>query len=140
MTLTISLSLLLLISVAHILLSILYYLSPTFLPYHAQAMEKDWESIGKPVQILFLVSLRLIAAGALMSGLAGAILAIVVFSQGYTPFIWLAILSTFIFQATLNFAVYKVYTQTQGEPSIKLVTGISSLFLAAIVLLVVYLV
>lgn len=123
------------VGINHMVFGIAYVTAGKFMPYHAQALEIGWYSLDENYKTLFLALMKLAGAGGLVAGLVNLALVRHLYHHVESGFIWLLIITSFIFQSVTNYAVYSVYTSTQGEPPLMMVSIGSAVFLIATVLL-----
>ncbi len=99
-----------------LLLGCLYLLLDEFMPYHAEALQRDWGALEPNVQGLILGFLRGLGGGAFVSGFA--ILFMVTNSLRKTPkpFIVLLPFTAIGYSALLCYATFTVYVKTPGHP------------------------
>ena len=63
------------------LFGLIYTFSGEFLPFHSDAIQKPWESLSQPTQVLYLGMMRTEGAGFLSSALAIGILLFIPFKK-----------------------------------------------------------
>ena len=102
------------------LLGCLYLSLDEFMPYHAEALEKDWGAMDPNSQGLILGLLKGFGSGACISGFA--ILFMIASSLRNTPrpFIALLPLTAIGYSALLCYATFTVYVKTPGDPPLLL--------------------
>jgi branched-subunit amino acid ABC-type transport system permease component len=122
--------------ISHIIFGIVYVTASEFMPYHAQALNVDWNSLGENYKILFLALIRLAGVGGLVAGLVNLTLISYLYHRVESRLIWLLLASSLIFQSMTNYVVYSVYMNTPGDPPLLMVSiGSATFFIATILLL-----
>ncbi|MCC2615010.1 hypothetical protein LJ739_01985 [Aestuariibacter halophilus] len=119
----------------HILFGIVYVTASEFMPYHAQALNVDWNRLGENYKTLFLALIRLAGVGGLVVGLVNLTLVSYLYHRVESRLVWLLIGSSLIFQSMMNYVVYSVYVSTLGEPPLLFVSIGSVTFIIATLLL-----
>ena len=106
------------------LLGCLYLSLDEFMPYHAEALQKDWGALDPNSQGLILGLLKGFGSGACISGFA--ILFMVVSSLRKTPrpFIVLLPLTAVGYSALLCYATFMVYVRTPGNPPLLIIVAL----------------
>jgi hypothetical protein len=123
------------VGISHLIFGIVYVTANEFMPYHAQALKIDWNSLDENYQTLFLALIRLAGAGGLVAGFINLALVKYLYHCVECRLIWLLIVSSLIFQFVTNYVVYYVYTNTPGEPPLLMVSTCSVIFIIATILL-----
>jgi hypothetical protein len=123
--------------ISHIIFGFVYVTADEFMPYHAQALKVDWNSLDVNYKTLFLALIRLAGAGGVVAGLANLTLVTYLFHRAQSKIIWLLPVSALIFQSVTNYVVYTVYTNTPGEPPLLMVSIGTVVLIIATVLLIV---
>ena len=121
--------------ISHIIFGIVYVTASEFMPYHAQALNVDWNSLDDNYKTLFISLIRLAGVGGLVAGLVNLTLVSYLYHHVESRLIWLLIASSLIFQSVMHNAVYSVYTNTPGEPPLLIVSIGSVTFIIATILL-----
>ena len=121
--------------ISHIIFGIVYVTASEFMPYHAQALNIDWNELGENYKTLFLTLIRLAGVGGLVAGLVNLTLISYLYHRVESRLIWLLIASGLIFQSMLNYAVYCMYVNTPGDPPLLMVSIGSLTFIIATILL-----
>ena len=93
------------VGVSHIIFGIVYVTASEFMPYHAQALNVDWNMLGENYKTLFLALIRLAGAGGLVAGLVNLTLVSYLYHRVESRLIWLLIASSLIFQSMTNYVV-----------------------------------
>ncbi len=114
---------------------IVYVTASEFMPYHAQALNVDWNRLDENYKTLFIALIRLSGVGGLVTGLVNLTLVSYLYHHVESRLIWLLIASSLIFQSMTNYVVYSVYTNTPGEPPLLMVSIGSVTFIIATILL-----
>lgn len=120
---------------SHIIFGIVYVTASELMPYHAQALNVDWNRLGENYKILFLAFIRLAGAGGLVAGLVNLTLVSYLYYRVESGMVWLLIASSFIFQSVTNYVVYSVYINTPGDPPLLMVSIGSVTFIIATIML-----
>jgi hypothetical protein len=121
--------------ISHIIFGIAYVTASEFMPYHAQALNVDWNTLGEDYKILFLALIRLAGVGGLVAGIVNLTLVSYLYHRVESRLIWLLIASSLIFQSMTNYVVCSVYVNTAGDPPLLIVSIGSVTFLIATILL-----
>ncbi len=113
-----------LVGLSLFLLGCLYLSLDEFMPYHAEALQKDWGALAPNDQGLILGLLRGLGGGAFVSGFA--ILFMITSSLRKTPkpFILLLPFTAICFSALLCYATFTVYVRTPGHPPLLLTVAL----------------
>jgi hypothetical protein len=119
------------VGVSHLIFGIVYVTANEFMPYHAQALNVDWNSLNENYKILFLSLIRLAGAGGLVAGLVNLTLVNYLYHRVESRLIWLLIVSSLIFQFVTNYVVYYVSRNTPGDPPLLMVSTGSVIFIIA---------
>ena len=106
------------------LLGCLYLSLDEFMPYHAEALQKDWGALDTNTQGLILGLLKGFGSGACVTGFA--ILFMIASSLRKTPrpFILLLPLTTIGYSALLCYATFTVYVRTPANPPLLLTVAL----------------
>jgi len=121
--------------ISHIIFGIMYVTASEFMPYHAQALNVDWNGLGEHYKTLFLALIRLAGVGGLVAGIVNLALISHLYHHAESRLIWLLIVSSLIFQSMMNYVVYCVYVNTPGDPPLLMVSIGSVTFIIATILL-----
>lgn len=121
--------------ISHIIFGIVYVTASEFMPYHAQALNVDWNRLGENYKTLFLALIRLAGVGGLVAGIVNLTLISCLYHRVESRLIWLLIASSLIFQSMMNYVVYSVYINTPGDPPLLMVSIVSVTFIIATILL-----
>jgi hypothetical protein len=122
--------------ISHIVFGIVYVTASEFMPYHAQALNVDWNQLGENYKTLFLALIRLAGVGGLVAGIVNLTLVGYLYHRVESGLIWLLIASSLIFQSMMNYVVYTVYNNTAGDPPLLIVSfGSVTILIATILLL-----
>jgi hypothetical protein len=119
------------------LLGCLYLSLDEFMPYHAEALQKDWGALDQNSQGLILGLMKGLGSGACISGLA--ILFMIASSLRKTPrpFIVLLPLTAVGYSALLCYATFTVYVRTPGNPPLlQMVALVAAGVLASLALMI----
>jgi len=123
------------VGISHLIFGMVYVTANEFMPYHAQALKVDWNSLDENYKTLFLALIRLAGAGGLVAGLVNLTLVSCLYHRVESRLIWLLIASSLIYQAMMNYVVYSVYINTPGDPPLLMVSIGSVTFIIATILL-----
>ena len=123
------------VGISHIIFGIVYVTASEFMPYHAQALNVDWNELGENYKTLFLALIRLAGVGGLVAGLVNLTLISYLYNHVESRLIWLLIASSLMFQSMMNYVVYSVYINTPGDPPLLMVSIGSVTFIIATLLL-----
>lgn len=64
------------------ILGLVYLFRSEFLPYHAEAVAREWEDVEQPFQVLILALMRVVGGAWVATALAAVVLLFVPFRQG----------------------------------------------------------
>lgn len=124
------------VGVSHIIFGIVYVTASEFMPYHAQALNIDWNELGENYKTLFLALIKLAGVGGLVAGIVNLTLISYLYHRVESRLIWLLIAPSLIFQSMTNYVVYSVYINTPGDPPLLMVSiGSVTLIIATVLLL-----
>ena len=123
------------VGISHLIVGIVYVTANELMPYHAQALNVDCNSIDENYKTLFLALIRLAGAGGLVAGLVNLTLVNYLYHRVESRLIWLLIVSSFIFHFVTNYLVYYVVTNTPGDPPLLMVSTGSVIFIIATIFL-----
>jgi len=124
------------VGVSHIIFGIVYVTASEFMPYHAQALNIEWNELGENYKTLFLALIKLAGVGGLVAGIVNLTLISYLYHRVESRLIWLLIASSLIFQSMTNYVVYSVYINTPGDPPLLMVSiGSVTLIIATVLLL-----
>ena len=90
------------------------------MPYHGQALQIEWSELPANYQGFMIGLLRALGAGAAVSGLAIAWMAIAAWRDGVRPYRALLPLISIGYSSLLCWATWTVATRTPGEPPLLL--------------------
>jgi len=123
------------VGINHLIFGIVYVTADEFMPYHAQALNVDWNSLDENFKFLLLALIRLAGAGGLVAGLVNLTLVSYLYHHVESRLIWLLIASSLIFQFMTNYVVYSVYVNTAGDPPLPIISiGSVTLLIATLLL------
>ena len=106
------------------LLGCLYLSLDEFMPYHAEAIQKDWGALDPNSQGLILGLLKGFGGGACISGFAILFMIASSLRKSPKPFILLLPLTTIGYSALLCYATFTVYVKTPGTPPLLLTVAL----------------
>lgn len=98
----------------------LYLSLDEFMPYHAEALQQDWNSLSTNYQGLLLGLIKGLGGGAFVSGLAVLIMVVASLRKSPTPFLLLLPVTAIGYSALLCYATLTVYLGTPGNPPLLL--------------------
>lgn len=98
----------------------LYLSLDEFMPYHAEALQQDWNSLSTNYQGLLLGLIKGLGGGAFVSGLAVLIMVVASLRKSPTPFLLLLPVTAIGYSALLCYATLTVYLGTPGDPPLLL--------------------
>ena len=131
-----SISLFGIVGLSLFLLGCLYLLLNEFMPYHAEALQKDWGALEPNTQGLILGFLRGLGGGAFVSGFAILLMAASSLRKTPKPFIVLLPFTAIGYSALLCYATFTVYVRTPGHPPLLLTFALVAASVAASIALV----
>ena len=108
------------VGVSLLLTGCLYLSLDEFMPYHAEALQKDWKSLGTNYQGLILGLVRGLGSGAFVSGLAILIMVGNSLRKSPAPFLLLLPVTATSYSALLTYATLTVAMSTSGDPPLLL--------------------
>jgi hypothetical protein len=123
------------VGISHLIFGIVYVTANEFMPYHAQALNVNWNSLEDNYKTLFLALIRLAGAGGLVAGLVNLTLVTYLYHRVEYRFVWLLIVTNLIVQFMTNYVVYYVFKNTLGDPPLLTVSTGSLIFIIATTLL-----
>jgi hypothetical protein len=123
------------VGISHLIFGTVYVTANEFMPYHAQALNVDWNGLDENYKTLFLALIRLAGAGGLVAGLVNLTLVSCLYHRVESRLMWLLIASSLIYQSMTNYVVYSVYINTPGDPPFLIVSIGSVTFIIATILL-----
>ena len=123
------------VGISHLIVGIVYVTANEFMPYHAQALNVNWNSLDENYKTLFLALIRLAGAGGLVAGLVNLTLVNYLYHSVESRLVWLLIVSSLIFQFVTNYVVYYVSRNTPGDPPLLMVSTGSVIFIIATIFL-----
>lgn len=98
----------------------LYLSLDEFMPYHAEALQKEWHALEPNEQGLFLGLLKGLGSGAFISGLGILFMVGISLRKSPRPFIVLLPFTAIGYTALLCFATLTVSLRTPGNPPLLL--------------------
>ncbi len=101
-------------------LGVLYLTLDQFMPYHADALRTDWPELPANYQGFVIGLLRALGAGASVSGLAIAWMAVAAWRESVKPYRELLPIISIGYSGLLCWATWTVATRTPGEPPLLL--------------------
>ena len=106
------------------LLGCLYLSLDEFMPYHAEALQKEWGALDANSQGLILGLLKGFGSGACISGFAILFMIASSILKSPRPFIVLLPLTAVGYSGLLCYATYTVYVRTPGNPPLVLTAAL----------------
>lgn len=103
-----------------LLLGCMYLSLSEFMPYHAEALQLEWQSLDRNLQGLILGFLKGLGSGAFVVGAAILWMAGKSLRESPRPFLVLMPFVAISYSVLLCFATYTVYTSTPGKPPLLL--------------------
>lgn len=91
-----------------------------FMPYHAEALQEDWNSLNANYHGLILGLIKGLGSGAFISGLAVLIMVGTSLRKSPTPFLLLLPVTAIGYSALLCYATLTVTLSTPGHPPLLL--------------------
>jgi len=108
-------------AVISLLFGIVYLIKPSFLGYHKEAVQRNWEELDQRMQTLILALMRAVSGGALAYGFLVIVLQYQ-FSGSLQNWIPITILvSGGIITSSSLYAMFLVKVKTMGKPPIAVV-------------------
>jgi hypothetical protein len=95
-----------------------------FMPYHAEALQKEWGALDANSQGLLLGLLKGFGSGACVSGFAILFMIASSIRSSPRPFIVLMPLTAVGYTALLCYATYTVHVRTPGNPPLLLAVAL----------------
>ena len=115
-----SIALFALVGLSLFLLGCVYLSLSQFMPYHAEALQLEWDSLDANLQGLILGFLKGLGSGAFVVGIAVLWMAGKSFRETPRPFFVLMPFVAISYSSLLCFATFTVYTNTPGNPPLLL--------------------
>ena len=115
-----SIALFALVGLSLFLVGCVYLSLSQFMPYHAEALQLEWDSLGSNFQGLILGFLKGLGSGAFVAGTAVLWMAGKSLRESPQPFVVLMPFVAISYSSLLCFATYTVYTNTPGNPPLLL--------------------
>ena len=115
-----SIALFALVGLSLFLVGSVYLSLSQFMPYHAEALQLEWDSLDSNFQGLILGLLKGLGSGAFVAGTAVLWMAGKSLREGPQPFVVLLPFVAISYSSLLCFATYTVYTNTPGNPPLLL--------------------
>ena len=119
------------------LLGILYLTLNQFMPYHAQALQAEWAELPANYRGFIIGALRALGAGAAVSGLTIAWMAVAAWRDTVKPYRKLLPMISIGYSGLLCWATWTVATRTPGEPPLLLnAIAVFSAIVASVLLVI----
>ena len=115
-----SIALFALVGLSLFLVGCVYLSLSQFMPYHAEALQLEWDSLDSNFQGLILGFLKGLGSGAFVAGTAVLWMAGKSLRESPQPFVVLMPFVAISYSSLLCFATYTVYTNTPGNPPLLL--------------------
>ena len=111
-----------------------YLLRDGFMPYHAEAIETDWEALGPNFQVLILGLIKGLGSGAFVVGLMILIMVAVSLREIPRAVTLLLPVAAIGYSSLLCYATYTVYSSTPASPPLGLTVAlvVASMFASLI--------
>ena len=106
------------------LMGCLYLSLDEFMPYHAEALQKEWGALDANSQGLILGLLKGFGSGACICGFAILFMIASSIRKSPRPFIVLLPLTAVGYSGLLCYATYTVYVRTPGNPPLVLTAAL----------------
>lgn len=108
----ISFSIYLLISIASLLVGLIYLFYPTILPYHEQAIGMKWEGLSPSIQMLFKRFMELSGTGMLSTWLLIIIITLIPYKQGHAWARWTIPLVIILWYSIVVYITLNIHLKT----------------------------
>jgi len=115
-----SIALFALVGLSLFLVGCVYLSLSQYMPYHAEAIQLEWDSLDANFQGLILGFLKGLGSGAFVAGTAVLWMAGKSLRESPQPFVVLMPFVAISYSSLLCFATYTVYTNTAGNPPLLL--------------------
>ena len=92
-----------------------YFLSNTMMPYHAQAIGKNWAELDRGIQAIILALMGACGAGAITIGFIVLILLFIPFRRGERWVNWTIFLGGIVWSILCFIVTFKVYLATNAS-------------------------
>ena len=115
-----SIALFALVGLSLLLVGCVYLSLSQFMPYHAEALQLEWDKLDANFQGLILGFLKGLGSGAFVAGIAVLWMAGKSLRESPQPFVVLMPFVAISYTSLLCFATYTVYTNTPGNPPLLL--------------------
>ena len=123
-------------ALASILIGLLYALMPRIMPYHEKALETDWNAIDPKYQLLLRALLNGGGWFGLSCGLFMMVLLLIPFRAGEVWAGYAIGVIGLVGMGPLAWIVYKVKTQTQGNPPLFVMVIVNALMIGGLLSLI----
>ncbi len=97
-----------------------YLLRDEFMPYHAEAIQTDWERLDRNLQVLILGLIKGLGGGALVAGLVIMVMVGVSVKEHPRSSVLILPITAIGYSSLLCYATYTVYSGTPGNPPLGL--------------------
>ena len=99
-----------------IIFALVYLFRPEFMPYHADAVAREWSNVEYPYQVLILALMRATGGAWLATAMAMLIILFIPFRQGYNWARWAIPVMGMVVSASTFCATNYVRQNTPGNP------------------------
>ncbi len=105
----------LLVAIMTIAMGLIYFFSNEMMPYHKQAIGKNWAELDRGIQIIILGLMKAVGAGELTVGFIVLILLLIPFRRGESWVNWAIFLGGIIFSGLGFFITFKAHLATNAS-------------------------
>lgn len=112
---------------------LLYVTTPTFMPYHADALATTWDQLPANYQGFVIGTIKGMGAGSIAVTMALFILLAIPFRRGERWAYWAVPLIGMVFTALTAYAAYTIDVRTPASPPWRLTLGLTATYLAGAV-------
>jgi len=119
----------LVVAIMTIAWGILYFSSHEMMPYHKQAIGKNWAELERGIQVIILALMEAAGAGLLTTGFLMLILLFIPFRQGEPWVNWAIFLGGIVCSGLAFYVTFKVHITTNASTPYYLVLLFMVLFL-----------
>jgi hypothetical protein len=109
---------------------LLYVTTPTFMPYHGDALAVTWEQLPANYQGFLLGVIKGMGAGSIGVTLALFVLLAIPFRRGETWAQWAVPLVGIVFTTLTAYAAFTIDVRTPASPPWRLTLGVAAIYLA----------
>lgn len=120
-----SVSLFAIVGLSLFLTGCVYLSLDQYMPYHAEALQIDWDSLQPNYQGLILGFLKGLGSGALVAGFSILFMVNTSIRKDPRPFLVLLPVTAISYSALLCYATYTVHIRTPGNPPLLLTVALA---------------